>query len=351
MSTLGNGIASISDIYTNFNVKLFGEHNYCPKYSQIIQDKRLMINGNYENNQLVLYQDIFKNSQYIVLWVSDWKDWLESKEKQGQNDGIWAFKFGDKILDFCEDTNYPSSHLCYFDSEPIKTNEDVIIGTVEQWQNLLNYVDGEWDGVKLHGYDSGKDINFIDNFDELYTSIKDYCTKGRDVSVCFTSSNTSTNSGSTSSNTGVTLLTATIPIYWVEYSDGSINEIDTYAVCKIESYGNNFLSPQYHIVGGYNNGNNLGENQYLGDITFSYKKEDITNKVFVAFSLNDNTTSNNNTICVEEFKNGTWVKISNDYAWGDDVFSADSSSFINQKWSLSNDLKTDPSYAIRLRFN
>lgn len=350
MSTLGNGIVTISDIYSNFNIKFHGDNNYCPTYRTLMTDKRLKIDGTYQQNQLVVINNISKNTQYLVLWVADWAEWAKSSGAEGRNDGKWVFKFNNKILDFCEDERFPESHLCYFDAEPVKTSDDVIIGTIEQWNSLYAHIDGEWDNVKLHGYDNGMDIDLVENldFDTLRTTINMMILRNEDAYTNFMLTENNSGSGQAPSITKKT----TIPIYWIEFETGDANEIDTYMTCSIESFGQQTHSSQFHVVGGYNNGGEINTLHYLGDIDLFYKTNQLfTNNVFIKFSFNDNSTTSQNTICVEERVSGKWQKISSVYTWGDDVFGSDSSAFVKQKLQVFDAAARDLTYAIRVRFN
>lgn len=349
MATNGNAIATVGDIRTNFGVTLTSNDNYCPTYSSITANTSLGVSGaTYSSNQLVMYKHIYKKATetILTLTVTDWKEFIEDLGKEG-NEGIWMFSKENSynnILDGSYNSNYPTSNLSYYDTEPTE-RECQIKGTAEQWQSFYESVDGEWDNLGLKNDDTGSFISYIPNWETLNDVVYNELWEGVDAEIEFMSNG----SGGGTTTTG----TCTIPIYWIEYNQYDGSEIDCYPKITIQSNDGTTYTQSYRVVGGYNNGGNEGEYNYIGEIDITYTGTSFNSSVSVNvnFIEGEDTCESQTTISLKERYNNITSKLSGTYSWNDDVFGGNSASFNNQWWALSDSARTASDYMLVLAFN
>lgn len=353
MATNGNAIATVGDIRTNFGVTLTSNDNYCPTYSSITANTSLGVSGaTYSSNQLVMYKHIYKKATetIVTLTVTDWKEFIEDLGEAEISDGVWLFSKEDSyenILDGNYNDIYPTSRLYYFDVEPDE-KDCQIKGTAEQWLSFYESVDGEWDLLGLKNEESGRFIDYIPNHEALGETIYDYLCEGYDAEIRFMSSGSGSNTGSTTT-TG----TCTIPIYWIEYNQYEGSKIDCYPKITIQSNNGTTYTQSYHVVGGYNNGGNVGIYNHIGDIDIVYTGTSFNNNVSININFieGQDTCYPETTIAIKERFDNITSNTSGTYTWNDDVFGSDSASFNNKWWALSDTARTASDYKFVLAFN
>lgn len=127
-----------------------------------------IVNGSWDTIQEVYISPLY------TLTIQDWKDWASS---YAEYDGNWMFA---ENIDgpFLDGGDYPTSNLYYYDGNSTST----ITGYIWQWQNLIDYVDynfdGEWEYLGLAVPDEEWTDSY--NFSNVSSAIQDIVNEEQD---------------------------------------------------------------------------------------------------------------------------------------------------------------------------
>lgn len=283
-------------------------------------------------------QDVYVSSLY-TLTVQDWDDWASDYSDYDDN---WIF--AESITGpFFDGDSYPTSDLYYYDG----TSSNTITGYIWQWQNLIDYVDynfdGEWEYLGLAVPDEEWTDSY--NFSNLMTAVRDIVNEEQSQDVNFLD-----DSGSGT----ITTKSFAIPIRCRNYSDanGTVTNI-TFSM-SVNCQGNNWSSSLMPYQGGSAYGSDPNLSKYItvvNNVSYPSNMSSAASAgTYLQFYININGNTRG-TVRVRFYYNGHYYDPDTDYTFGDNVVGDDSANFVQQKFWIPEGFERYSDRFVELAFD